>query len=202
MAKEPVAINFPKSNLYMEVLEGMAQSIDGDQKLKQTLAVPFVLTCGASLECLLNDRIISDLWEVWFDDHYRPIVDGYLSMGLRGKLDTVVPLLTDNKFMINRSHPNYQALTELITQRNRIAHNKSFFEEVEFDFEKDDIAGSRSFTLPQWFAKKMRDVTFELATGPRPLNYLTALKHFQSAFFKTYRDKDFQGNDLILPREG
>jgi len=201
VTKDILAVNYPKSNLYFEVLEGMAVTMKRDEALTRGLAVPFVLTCGASLECLLNDRLIADLWEIWFDDDYRPIVDGYLSMSLRGKLDAIVPLLTENRFLINRAHPTYQRLAELISQRNRITHNKSFFEDVEVEFGERAGGESKGYSLPEWYTKKIKDVTFDLVTGERPFYYFTALTHFRNAFFKAYKKEGFKGNVLIHPRE-
>jgi len=178
MTKAKAWLNFHKSNLYVEVLEGMAASMSVDSKLKDKLAVPFVLTCASSLECLLNDNIIRHLWEIWSEDNYRPIVDGHLSMSLRGKLDTVVPLLTDNQYQLNRAHPAYQSLAELITQRNRIAHNKSFFDEVELELGEMDASGTATarLELPEQYLKQANDATFALSVGSKPLSYFQALK--------------------------
>lgn len=195
------SVKYDYSNLYEDVLDRLKDAVSQGEVDAGTMAVPFTLTCASALEARLNDRIFGDLWEVWFDDCW-PIVEGYLAMPLKGKLNGVVPLLTENEYHINRDHPSYQALLNLIKQRNRIAHHKSFFEDVEVELEEvgPESEATHKFAFPEHFLAKMQDKTLGIMAGQRPFSYHDALQDLNNLFFKVYREDGFTGNDLIHPK--
>lgn len=117
-----------QSEAYLDVLLALrdraAWFFDEESK---SLIVPFVITCAAALECILNDCLIRTFREV---EELATQLDGYLSMTLKGKLINVVPLVTAQRFALNQRHKTYHHLAELIRVRNQLVHNRSsVFEE-------------------------------------------------------------------------
>lgn len=72
-----------------------------DEEKKKYLIAPYTVMCAAALECCLNDSLIDHARELWKDD-YKDFADAYLSMSLRTKLEMIVPVLTGNRYRINK----------------------------------------------------------------------------------------------------
>jgi hypothetical protein len=65
----------------------------------------------------------------------------FLSMSLRGKLDTIVPLLTSNKYIIRQESGTYLTLCRLIKLRNDLMHGKAFATEHHVSVQQRDSEG-------------------------------------------------------------
>jgi hypothetical protein len=117
------------SAIYRDLLRQLLESVQTGDWHSNTNVLPFTFTCAAALEATLNDHLVAYAFEEYGIDDYRRHADAVLSMGLRSKLDMVVPLLSHNKFLIRSESKSYQVLIQLIRLRNELVHSKSFFVE-------------------------------------------------------------------------
>ena len=159
--------------------------------------VPFILTCAAALECSLNDHIMKHLTSE-HGEHGKLQIPGFLSMNLKGKLLSIVPLLTMNKYMLSVEHKVYQKLSELIKIRNRLVHNKSSYEIFEATL-KESSDGTPFIPIPDGLNEKLSskiDPTFGINEDIGI--YHDSLEQFHELFFDVYSKDDYKGNDLII----
>lgn len=117
---------------YFKILKELLTLVESDKNAQPSpLIVPFILTCAAALECLLNDNIIGHTASTYGPDNYRRYAEGLISIQLRSKLDYIVPLLSNGRFELRQNTPTYNDLCRLISIRNSLMHNKTFLQEVE-----------------------------------------------------------------------
>jgi len=175
-----------QSEHYLTVLSELRDRaswfFDGQHQL---LSLPFVLTCAAALECSLNDTFLKSL-------DNKLLIDGYLSMSLRGKLTNVCSIVTENRFHINARHKSYIALAELVSLRNKLVHNKSTYEVHEGHI-IDDGHGVR--ILAESLTERMDDNSFGLNDVGR---FHDALIDLHEKLLDVYGKEDFSGNDLVI----
>lgn len=183
-----------QNQLYMSILTELRTQVGWLDEGNGAMVVPFILTCAAALECTLNDIIIS----AFDSEPERSLVDGYLSMNLRGKLTNIVPIATENEFYINKEHKTFLHLSELISVRNRLVHNKSSHETHDGVIVKDP-AGEVHIRVEPGVAERIDDVTFGLKKSVG--RFHDAIEDFHRKFYNVYRRDDFKGNALILPSE-
>lgn len=173
-----------------------------DTKESQIHTVPFILTTASALECSLNDHIIEYYNKSFNEEHAKLLTRGLLSMTLRGKLENIVSLLTSNKYIINTNHKVYQLLIELIKLRNNLVHNKSSFELHEA-FVKENDEGKPYIEPDQAFLKIIDDnqngeVDYSFGIKRNIGDYHDVLEELFELFFDVYKNKDFDGNELVL----
>ena len=197
---EPVGILYRYSNHYFSALETLRKLMQSLEDERTGLVLPFTITCAATLESLLNDHIVSELWEEWTEDHYKQLSESYLTMSLRGKLDSIVSLLTHNRFLINRDHKIYCRLAALVSLRNKLVHKKSFMEEYMFEFHEDE-QGIMQMRSPSLSQPKFKDITMGIEAEFGVFEFHDSLLGLKDKFFSVYQKPDFSGNDLILGQE-
>ena len=183
-----------QNQLYMNILIELRSQLGWFNEGKDAMVVPFVLTCAAALECTLNDIIIRDL----DSEPERSLVNGYLSMNLRGKLTNVVPIATGNEFHINQNHKTFLYLSELISIRNRLVHNKSSHE-IHDGVIVEEPCSEIHVRVQPGVAEGMNDLTFGLKKCAG--RFHDALEDFHKKFYECYGRESFVGNDLIVPTE-
>lgn len=173
-----------------------------DNKESQIHTVPFILTTASALECSLNDHIIEYYNKSFNEENAKLLTRGLLSMTLRGKLENIVSLLTSNKYIINTNHKVYQLLIELIKLRNNLVHTKSGYELHEA-FVKENDDGESYIEPDEAFLKIIDDkqngeVDYSLGIKRNIGDYHDVLEELFELFFDIYKDKDFDGNELVL----
>ena len=153
------------------------------------LAVPYILMCATTLEARLNDGLHDYASRVW-KDRYKSIADSYLSMSFRGKLNALVPILTNNKYRINQDHFVYQRLASLISVRNLIAHPKPIVTEFEeFELEEGETWPYPFPRIPAEIIEKFTDLTMESTKSFTPIEYHEAIEKLEKWFFQKYPDR-------------
>lgn len=93
-------------------------------------------------------KIISHVSFVFGPEGYKRFADPLLAIPLRGKLDYILPLITESKFFLKEKSPTYQNLASLISIRNKLMHNKSHYIEVDVELEKQEENGVYGIHLP------------------------------------------------------
>lgn len=163
------------------------------------LIVPFVITCAAALECILNDCLIREFRGT---KHFEAQLDGYLSMTLKGKLINVVPAITAQRFAINQDHKAFQHLIELIRIRNKLVHNRSSVFEEHTAIVKTMEGGKPMIAIPESLdldREKHYDYTFGIPGDVG--RFHDALEDFYNKFVAEWDPEEFKANDLIVKAE-
>lgn len=144
-----------------------------------TLVIPYVLTCAAYLESKLNDSLFEFSVKRFGED----VATALMSLSLPGKLNILVPVLTDGRYRINKQHFVYQRLISLIRVRNSIAHAKAEIEEISAGPEDLSLGG-----IPHRFMKGT-DITLGASKTFTPMEYDDALVKLEKWFFHRSPDK-------------
>lgn len=191
MAEKNISLRYftSQSEHYLSVLAELRERahwfFEGEN---QVLSLPFVLTCAAALECSLNDALIKSM-----DTHGNiRLLDGYLSMSLRGKLTNTCPIVTQNKFVLDTEHKTYKVLSELIRLRNKLVHNKSGFEMHEGLIISE---GEGVGIVAESLIKSTEDKSFGLFNVGR---FHDALIDLYEKLFDVYEGQVFEGNSLVI----
>lgn len=186
---------------YLDNLRSLSSQLKKNATTSDTLLVPFVLTCAAALEAMLNDEIISWAQESFPLESYKRIADTHLSISLRGKLDYIVPLRTCNSYIFRTNSAVYGTLSRLITRRNELMHAKSFF-----NFHKIDLAGGGDdpLLLNPLNLEKLK----ELPSGPSDpyhevtteecLSYYEAINEFETGFLWLLDEESAGESEFIM----
>ena len=191
-----------QSHTYLNMLLRLRSRIGWNDQHREDdweyFVVPFVVTCAAALECSLNDAIIGGFSEV--DPRRTSLVSAYLSMSLRGKLDAIVPLLTDNSYRVNGDHKIYKDLAELIRLRNRLVHNKGTIEDIDALVVETDSEGamfeSKNPEDVRRLMERLDDPMLNVKGDPG--RFHDSLESFHEKFLDAYASEEFRGNDLVV----
>ncbi len=155
--------------------------------------LPFVLTCAAALEAMLNDHLVSYAFNCLSKVHYKRVASAFLTMNLRGKIDAIVPILTSSRFVINSSSKAYSDLSRLITVRNEIVHSKSYYEEVDIEIIEEQVK------LPKNFLDKLMGATIRKLSVNDCNDFYQALKSLDTEFFYPLEAGQLAPNALVIP---
>jgi hypothetical protein len=164
-------IHFSLASSYLKVLEGLSHSLDPNDSPDSFDRLPFIVTCAATLECVLNESIIQYAIGHFPPEDVRRIAGAHLSMSLRGKLDCVVPLLSKSEFVNRRDSAAYQHLVKLISVRNTLMHNKSYLDDYGTEA-KENADGTFSLGI----AKQLLDRVAALPTSSECANFFSSLR--------------------------
>jgi hypothetical protein len=185
---------------YLDNLSTLSSQLKKNAPPSDSLLVPFILTCAAALEAMLNDEIISWAQETFSLESYKRIADAHLSMSFRGKLEYIVPLRTHNSYILRTNSVEYKTLSSLITRRNELMHGKSFFQFNQVDVESD--AEDLQFNpLNLETLKKLPSSPsdpFHEVTAEECLLYYGALEAFETKFLYHLDDDSVTENDMIM----
>lgn len=119
------------SPIYEEVISKYLRQYLSKKTITEVDTIPFVLTCAAALESLLNDHIIIYSLNKFDLNEYKNIADGLISIPFLKKLEYCIPLLTDSKYVLDKNCETYIVLAKLIKKRNNMMHNKIFMEDFD-----------------------------------------------------------------------
>ena len=130
---------------YSQILEKIKTRYLKDNK-PDYLDVPYILMCATTLEAKLNDELHNYAVKLWKDE-FATIANSYMSMSFKSKLNSLVPILTDNQFRINQDHFVYKCLASLIKVRNKLVHPKTSIK--TFKIKDSKIKFPFGLNLPQ-----------------------------------------------------
>lgn len=150
---------------------------------KDCLFIPYVLTCAAALEATMNEKLIEYADRRWGSDD-PTLAQSLLSMTLRGKLNALVPLLTDHRFQFNRKHFVYKRLNMLISIRNILVHPKPFDKEISVSDQRHPLG----YPILDGYVEIAEDLTLGAAEKFNPLEYHEALEKLDKWFFMRLPD--------------
>ena len=109
------------------------------------MRTPYVLTCAATLEYLLNDLIAAHTLHNYNIELADSIADSLYRLPFLNKLITIPTLATHGRLRVNRNSDTYGALKRLIRVRNTLVHNKTNAADLDCEMTED---GSLHFRLP------------------------------------------------------
>lgn len=99
----------------------------------------FFTLCAATLEYSLNFILTNFCLDHFGQDKYKSFAEGYINMSFQKKLLMTPSIISNGKLTINESGQTFKTLSELITLRNRILHNKEFLQEINFPSISDSL---------------------------------------------------------------
>jgi hypothetical protein len=182
-------LSFSHANAYIAVLEKLASLFPEEEKLgKKHELIPFVLTCAAALECMLNDAIIEHTSHIFGLENYRRFADTLITIPLRGKLDYIIPLASNYKFLIRQESATYQQLASLISIRNKLTHNKTF----PYELETEEPEKIMEMALPRKFEEQLEpNINVDYCySSLRALKNLAKILNIKSRAFKGWKEND------------
>ena len=146
-----IYVFLPLAQTYLEVLEELQSSVLASQgtPLNSSSLIPFAVTSAAALECMLNDSLVMYANYIVGLGSDKAFEKAFLSMSLRGKLDTAITLLSRNLFVIRHNTSIYQQLSKLIKIRNDLMHGKSFFDKQDVDVDHKSDGPSILVKVPE-----------------------------------------------------
>ncbi len=153
------------------------------------------MTAAVAMESLLNDAIVTQCYSVFPKGDYKGIAESYLSMSLKGKLISVVPLASKNEYLIDKESDLFQTLKNLISLRNEVAHTKSFFEDVEYEEIEEEFEGELREGMGldiNWMAKRFSKAIYSssIEDVEKCINAVGELK----SCLLNYGEEEFNGN--------
>ena len=180
------------SAIYGDLLHQLLPNVQTGDWHSNTNVLPFTFTCAAGLEATLNDNLVAHAFSEYGVGDYRRHAEAFLSMGLRSKLDIVVPLLSRNRFLIRSDSKSYQSLTQLIRLRNELVHSKSFFVEcVKWNEAQNEMV------LDKKQHEKMLERGMRSVAATDCLEFFQALKSLDENFFYPLEGGKLVDNELI-----
>lgn len=183
--KYKVRVMLDRSVIYHQLLQEMR-----NQYLKEDepnhLVVPYVILCALALEATLNGALTRKALSIHHADS-TSLTDAFCSMSFKGKLNALVPLLTNGKFRINQQHRVYKQLASLITVRNRLAHSRSRYEDMEF--QTAEGYQIYSHPLPEQYQILANDLTLGANQPYSAVQYHQAIEELERWFFRRLPDK-------------
>jgi len=157
-----------------------------NQSEPEYLALPYVLMCAVFLEARLNDSFHAA------EKYYgREFSMSLLALPFGHKLKALVPALTNGKYVINMNDSVYQKLSTLINVRNKIAHPKSKFREIDpsdSSFIDAPIVNMGMARIPAAILRDSDDINNIITDNYPPLEYHQALDRLEKWFFRRCPD--------------
>lgn len=196
MAKRTVLATTMKnqSSTFRACLNSLAPQVSEGDSTSNFLVVPFVLTCAATLEATLNDQLVTWAFRVYERSEYKRVAEAYLTMSLRGKLDIIVPHLSYDKYIFDKTSADYRALGDLISRRNKLVHSKSFYED-----EKITVSDTDPFEIemsPTQLERWMQSL-FYGTHSKHCVEYHNAIIALDELFFYPLEKHELSENSLI-----
>jgi hypothetical protein len=181
--KKTVRVHFVATVKFSRILSGLRKLYEAAPE-NESLVVPYVITCAATLEARLNDAL-ADYGHRRWGWNEKTLTQSLLSMSFRGKLNALVPLLTDHRYQFNRNHYVYQRLNSLISVRNLLVHPKPFEREIPMP----DIPHPLGYVIPDGYYDIADDLTFGAVERFTPIEYHDALEKLDKWFFNRLPDR-------------
>lgn len=179
--RKEIKVTFSVGTKFWRILNGFRKYYEKAEH-KECLVVPYVVTCAAALEATMNDKLIEYAHGRWGDD--PTLAQSLLSMSMRGKLNALVPLLTDHRFQFSRTHFVYRRLNSLISVRNILVHPKPF----EKKFPISDQVHPLGYPILDGYVEAAEDMTLGAIEKFNPLEYHEALEKLDKWFFRRLPD--------------
>lgn len=130
---------------------------------EKCFSVPIFMTLAVTLESILNDAIVEYCQNHYFKDDSRTHAESFLSMNLKSKLITIISLVSNNEFVIDKQSTVFQDIRTLISKRNEIAHTKAFYEDVELEHQGGGGDTKGVAINSSWYNKQMSKPLFSIS---------------------------------------
>lgn len=192
-----VPILVAQSGQFLSILREMDEHLHEAWEGNSKMLLPFVVTCAATLECILNEHISLGCNEK-FSGHSKDIQDALVSMSLAGKLRFIIPFLTDNQARLNRHHPACHLLVGLISLRNKLMHYKTSFEEVDAEMGVDDN-GRGTLNLTLTLKGDHSKIAFGVADHLESTAYVEALTTLNVCLEQLIAGEDVTEGEFVVP---
>ena len=122
---------FNGTEVYYTKLRTAYSDILKNKKTKY-LYFSFFTLCAATLEYSLNFILTNYCLNNFGHERYKSYAEGYINMSFPKKLLMTPSIISNGNLIFNENTLTFKTLSELITLRNRILHNKEFLKEIDF----------------------------------------------------------------------
>lgn len=187
MPREIVDITFSTSAGYLKAVDYLLDRIQDEELSRNPNKYAFILVAASAVESIMNNAIILWTHHRFDPSDYKRMASAFLSMNLRGKLDSFVFFVSDSQYVSDNESKIYKQLSELIKVRNEVAHAKYFPHECKLEIEESD-EGHPSIELPSKLRAALNDTPLSVAYE-QCCNYRAALHHLHEIL------TEFDGNE-------
>lgn len=177
---------------YYEKLRTAYRDINTEKDCEY-LHFAFFTLCAATLEYSLNFILTDYCVNHFGHENYKKYAEGYINLSFPKKLLMSPTIVSNGKLKFNEKNVHFKSLSELITLRNRILHNKEFLK--EFDF-------------PPLHDKNLKEtITMEIPIKPNHIDTLTkeaclkygdALGKFKTLFMTPALMNKLNKNEILF----
>jgi hypothetical protein len=161
----------------------------------------FFTLCASTLEYSLNFILADYCVDKFGPDKYKSYCEEYIGLRFRNKLLMIVHIISEGEFEMNKNHPSFKDLEELITLRNRILHNKEFLKEFDCPI-NGEIVGDAVFIPIEKskidFSIDVADNYIDTLTKEKCLRFGNALSDFKKHVMTPALNNEMNVNPLIL----
>ena len=176
---------------YYEKLRAAYKDVQKNRKTEY-LYFGFFTLCAATLEYSLNYLLTDYCVNQFGPQKYKSYAEGYINISFGKKLLMTPNILSGGHLILNEDDASYKALSELISLRNKILHNREFLNTFDFP------------SIAELKEKKKNKVEFQISLDANHIDSLTKEKclRFGNALgdFKQYIMIPALNNDLSVNR--
>lgn len=194
MANTIMHLTFDSSAGYLGAVDYLLEHIRHKEHDRNSNKYAFILVAASALESIINNAIIFWAHNYFEEKDYKRMASAFLSMSLRGKLDSYVHIVSDGQYTTNNESPIYRQLSELIKVRNEVAHAKDFYHKYELEMEEHGD-GHLTFEIPGEFKKILEGSPLSIAYD-QCLQYQVALHHLHDLVEQYNEPESFESSIL------
>jgi hypothetical protein len=161
----------------------------------------FFTLCASTLEYSLNYILVNYCIDKFGPDNYKAYCNEYTKLSFRNKLMMTPHIVSDGKFILNEKHPSFIQLTDLISRRNKILHNKEFLNEINSPINGELVDGNicvREENSAIEFSFEVAINYIDTLTKEKCINYGNALGDFKQLIMTPALNKDLKENPMIM----
>lgn len=191
---------FNGTEKYFQKLRVAYQDIKSNKK-NEYLYFAFFTLCSATLEYSLN-YLLADYCVCKFGpERYKLYLEEYINMKFKSKFLLLPHIITEGNFRMNEDARSFKKICELISNRNRLLHNKEFLKEFDlllnFDIENSEIQTPIDKDKID-FSIEIEDSIIEKINKEMCLDYAQSMSDFKKYIMDPFLENKISSNILLI----
>jgi hypothetical protein len=138
-----IRIKLSHTDSYKEALDKCYQAFKQDQSYANRIS--FGIITMAYIEYACNTLLVDFCERTFVEDVADTYARYFTKLEIKAKIEIVVSLVTNFRFVADKGHNTIQSLIKLIGIRNKIVHKKDTYEDVKGT--PDEATSSTTFTV-------------------------------------------------------
>ncbi len=158
-----------------------------------SLYFAFFILVISTLEYSLNYILIKRHFDLLGEKKYKQKAKKDIKMNFKEKLLITPKIVSNGEFVINKQSSSFKILTQMVTFRNQILHNKDFHEEIKnkkCNYKNED--GNISFQIEH------QQNIIDTITKNNCKKYWQAINDFKNLIMIPCNNHNLTTNDMIL----